>query len=193
MKDFEQEMKEQYRELGNVLQTQEIVNNKTAKRYMKRRLNMFWFDWVLYVLVVLAIGVAIYETMKSPGNFWIAFLVAFLVVSMVSLFGLTPREVELTPEAVIIRLWIGKREIAYNQIRQVERFSYPGTNIRLFGTSGSKLRVGWFWNSEIKTYKAYVSDKYDTILLTLHSGKKVALSAPHSEEYVEAISQNMQG
>ena len=51
MKDLEKELKEQYRQLGDVLNQQEIVNNQIAKRYMNSRITMFWFDWVLYALV----------------------------------------------------------------------------------------------------------------------------------------------
>ena len=100
--------------------------------------------------------------------------------------------VELTPEAVCIHLWMGKKTIAYDTIAKVERFTYKGNNIRLFGTSGSKLRVGWFWNSEIGVYLSYVGDKYDTILLTMKSGKKITFSAANADEFVKAIQGNIE-
>lgn len=190
MKDFEQEMKEQYRQLGDVLRNQPIINPTITKKFMRTKVDMFWFDWVLYGLVVAAIGTVIYMLFTTPENFWLAFLAAFLVITMARLFGMTPREVELTQEAVLIHLWFGKKTIAYSDIQSVERFSYKGNNIRLFGTSGSKLRVGWFWNSEIGCYQSYVGDKYDTILVRLRSGKKVLFSAANADEFITAIRGN---
>ena len=132
MKDLEKELKEQYRQLGDVLNQQEIVNNQIAKRYMNSRITMFWFDWVLYALVVAAIAFVIYAAFVQPDTLWIAFLAGFLVVSMTRLFGMTPKMVELTPEAVCIHLWVGKKTIDYDTIAKVERFTYKGNNIRLF-------------------------------------------------------------
>ena len=192
MKDLEKELKEQYRQLGDVLNQQEIVNNKIAKRYMNSRVKMFWFDWVLYALVVAAIAIVIYAAFVKPDTFWIAFLAGFLIVSMTRLFGMTPKQVELTPEAVCIHLWMGKKTIAYDTIEKVERFTYKGNNIRLFGTSGSKLRIGWFWNSEIGVYQSYVGDKYDTVLLSMKSGKKITFSAANADEFVKAIEGNIE-
>ena len=192
MKDLEKELKEQYRQLGDVLNQQEIVNNQIAKRYMNSRITMFWFDWVLYALVVAAIAFVIYAAFVQPDTLWIAFLAGFLVVSMTRLFGMTPKMVELTPEAVCIHLWVGKKTIDYDTIAKVERFTYKGNNIRLFGTSGSKLRVGWFWNSEIGVYQSYVGDKYDTVLLSMKSGKKITFSAANADEFVNAIEGNIE-
>ena len=192
MKDLEKELKEQYRQLGDVLNQQEIVNNQIAKRYMNSRITMFWFDWVLYALVVAAIAFVIYAAFVQPDTLWIAFLAGFLVVSMTRLFGMTPKMVELTPEAVYIHLWVGKKTIDYDTIAKVERFTYKGNNIRLFGTSGSKLRVGWFWNSEIGVYQSYVGDKYDTVLLSMKSGKKITFSAANADEFVKAIEGNIE-
>ena len=192
MKDLEKELKEQYRQLGKVLSQQEIVNNQIAKCYMNNRITMFWFDRVLYALVVTAIAVVIYAAFVRPDTFWIAFIAGFLIVSMTRLFGMTPKMVELTPEAVCIHLWMGMKTIAYDTIAKVERFTYKGNNIRLFGTSGSKLRVGWFWNSEIGVYLSYVGDKYDTILLTMKSGKKITFSAANADEFVKAIQGNIE-
>lgn len=184
-------MKEQYRQLGDVLRRQPIVNPKITRHYTKSKMSMFWFDWVLYALVLAAIGVLIYMLITSPESFWLAFLVAFLIVSMTRLFGMTPREVELTQEGVVIRLWMGHKTFPYADIELVERFAYHGHNIRLFGTSGTKLRVGWFWNSGIGIYQSYVADKYNSILLRTRSGKKYLFSAANADEFLSAIRDNL--
>lgn len=114
-------------------------------------------------------------------------LLLLAIIALLYVLSLIPRETEITTEMIRIRLWIGKEEIPYNEIANVEMLDYSGSNFRLCGISGVKSRIGWFWNSRIGVYKAFITNRQDSILVTLRSGKKRAFSVEHSADAIEAI------
>lgn len=210
--DFETQLKEQYRQLGAVLDKETIITDQTVKQYKHLRTRLHLSDWILYLIAVLAMAFACYmafgeayplasvgaaaEVQSAPSAAavipWALALVLVATLLVAYCLSLTPREIELTPEMIRIKLWLGKEEIAYSDIASIEPLDYSGKNIRLCGTSGVKARIGWFWNSRIGVYKAFITNRQDSILVTLRSGKKRAFSVAHSADVIDAIRTNIE-
>lgn len=117
-------------------------------------------------------------------------LIVLAVVALLYVLSLIPREIEMTDEMIRIRLWIGKEEIPYSEIANVEVLDYSGSNFRLCGISGVKSRIGWFWNSRIGVYKAFITNRQDSILVTLRSGKKRAFSVDDEKKNILLSARN---
>lgn len=118
-------------------------------------------------------------------------LILLVIVVLLYVLSLIPREIEIAPEMIRIRLVVGKEEIPYNEIAYIEPLDYSGRNIRLCGISGVKSRIGWFWNSRMGVYKAFITNRQDSILVTLRSGKKRAFSIAHPADVINAIRTKM--
>lgn len=118
-------------------------------------------------------------------------LILLVIVVLLYVLSLIPREIEITPEMIRIRLVVGTEEIPYNEIADIELLDYSGSNFRLCGISGVKSRIGWFWNSRIGVYKAFITNRQDSILVTLRSGKKRAFSIVHPADVINAIRTKM--
>lgn len=211
--DFEAELKEQYRQLGNVLDKETILTPDTMRKYKRQRTRLHLVDWLIYLIAAGAMLYALYmlileaapvasigssaeaATSQPAGAavpLWALAITLLALAAVLWCFSLTPRQVELTPEMIRIRLWVGKEEIPYSQIVAIEPLDYSGRNIRLCGTSGVKARIGWFWNSRIGVYKAFITNPQDSILVTLRSGKKRAFSVAHSADVIDAIRSNIE-
>lgn len=124
-------------------------------------------------------------------NNLVLILILLLTVVLLYVPSLIPREIEITPEMIRIRLVVGKEEIPYNEIADIELLDYSGSNFRLCGISGVKSRIGWFWNSRVGVYKAFITNRQDSILVTLRSGKKRAFSIAHPADVINAIRTKM--
>lgn len=114
-------------------------------------------------------------------------LILLAIVTLLYVLSLIPREVEMTDKMIRIRPWMGNEEIPYNEIADIEVLDYSGSNFRLCGISGVNSRIGWFWNSNIGVYKAFITNRQDSILITLRSGKKIAFSVDHPTDVINAI------
>lgn len=216
--DFESELKEQYRQLNSVLDKETILTPDTMRRYKHQRIRLHLVDWLLYLIAAGAMLFALYMliheaaplaslslapegeqgvsslalSMEGVGGCLLLILLLIAFAAVIYVFSLTPREIEMTPELIRIKLWVGKEEIPYSQIVAIEPLDYSGRNIRLCGTSGVKARIGWFWNSRIGVYKAFITNRPDSILVTLRSGKKRAFSVAHSADVIDAIRSNIE-
>lgn len=189
--DFEKDLKEQYHQLGAVLDKETIVTEQTVKQYKRIRTRLHLTDCILYAVSFFAMGIAL-QTAFTDSRWWIILLMVLVIILVPCVLVLTPRELELTQEMIRIQLWLGKVEIPYREIASVCPLDYSGRNIRLCGVSGYKVRIGWFWNSNIGIYKAYITNRSDSVLVTLKSGKKRAFSVAHSTEVIEAIHSNIE-
>lgn len=210
--DFENELKEQYRQLNSVLDKETILTPDTVRKYKRQRIRLHLLDWLIYAIAAGAMLFALYMLIREAAPLtsissaeaamsqpegaavlpWELAVVVLATLAVLYVFSLTPRQVELTPEMIRIRLWLGKEEIPYSQIVAIEPLDYSGRNIRLCGTSGVKARIGWFWNSRIGVYKAFITNRQDSILVTLRSGKKRAFSVAHPADVIDAIRTNME-
>jgi len=191
--DFENELKGQYRQLGTVLDKEQIITEKTVKQYKNIRIRLHLLDWILYTVVVFGIGVLVHfgisSIMSGKAIYAVVALLAVLLAGYS--FSMTPRSLVLLQEKISIRLWIGKVEMRYEDIRQAEMMTYAGNNLRLCGYGGVKAAIGWFWNSKVGVYKAFVNRREDSILITMKSGKKIAFSSANPEEVIDAIRSNI--
>lgn len=191
--DFEKELREQYRQLGAVLDKETILTTKTLKQYKRIRMKLDLTDWFIFGGVCLAVVWAVcLGYFEAEIAIWEIVLILALIVLTVYVFTLTPRELELTQELIRLKLVFGKVEIRYDEIAKVAPFNYSGSNLRLCGASAIHTHIGWFWNSNIGTYTSYVNNRSECIYVKLKSGKKIVFSVAHSTEIIEAIRSNME-
>jgi len=169
-----------------------IVPQKTLPtRNIRTRLHLL--DCIMYAVITASLGVLVYVGINAlQEERVIIAAVAFVAVLLAGYsFSMTPRRLELSQEKISIHLWIGKVEMRYEEIRQAEMMTYEGKNLRLGGYGGVKAAIGWFWNSKVGVYKAFVNSRKESILITMKSGKKIAFSSANPQEVIEAIRSNI--
>jgi len=192
MNTIDKELKEQYQAMNEVLNKQVIVSQQAVEQHIIKHAPLQGFDWGIYFIVVLAILIVMVKIFTSPVHIgWIILMVGILAI-VIYLFGLTPKRVELTTDGIIVHQWLGKHYFPFAQIESAQPFKYEGNTIRLFGTSGVKASIGWFSNSKIGIFQAFVSNKYEAILLVMKDGKKKVLSCEHSSDVLDYMNAKLQ-
>lgn len=190
--NIEQELKEQYRQLNDILDKEVIVNETTIKRFMVSRSRMTLSGWLVYILCGCLILTAVAMVFIVPTAIPFILLTLLALAFVVYLYGKTPYEIELDHDNITIHLWIGQEIIPYKDIEQVSSFHYEGQTLRICGTNGGRIKIGWFWNSQIGKYMSYVTNSYESVLICMKSGKKYVISPEHSQDVIEAIRCNME-
>jgi hypothetical protein len=56
--------------------------------------------------------------------------------------------------------------------------------IRLFGISGMLGNIGWFRNSQLGTFRAYITDSDKVFLIRLKQGKPIAISVSEPDDFM---------
>jgi hypothetical protein len=105
----------------------------------------------------------------------------------------TVRGYEIRPSTLLVRrlLWTTRVDLMGLKEARVE----PGAmawSLRLWGNEGLFAFVGWFQNKRLGKYRAWVTDRRRTVLLTFDK-RKLVLSPHAPEEFVQALSSHLNG
>ena len=134
------------------------------------------------VSTLICLGIAI--GVAWSGRPWMALLPLAIVVGGI-LF--TIRGYTVTPDALIVHrmFWTTRLPLAGLHSAQVEPEAMRWS-IRTFGNGGLFAFTGWFRNTTLGAYRAFVTDPRRTVVLSF-TGRTVVVSPSTPEEFVRDV------
>jgi hypothetical protein len=143
--------------------------------------------WIVTAYITGLTGVFIILGVLLPASrFLLAPAAALLLVIWMS-WQIAPKRCELTGDVlVIVRGWPFRDiSIPVGEIREVTRVKISPFTIRSFGVGGLFSWSGWFWNREIGSFFAEITNIGRTVLID--AGKKYVISPEVPEQFVQDI------
>lgn len=130
-------------------------------------------------ITVLLLGIDYYSSSMPPA------LITWSVILGALGFGIFGYRLE-DGQLKIQRLGWSK-DIDLSEVKNVEFKPQAMTgSVRTFGTGGLFCYVGYFRNSILKNYKAYVTHRNKTVVLTTNGGK-IVVSPDNPQAFVASI------
>lgn len=141
-----------------------------------------------FIIIISCIAYTLYMTINQHMPTWEGVLVIIILVGALFAPFLTyPQYIIVTEEGIGIHSLARTRFIPYSNIETIERldksFMHVGT-IRLFGISGMLGNIGWFRNSQLGTFRAYITDSDKVFLIRLKQGKPIAISVGEPDDFM---------
>ena len=146
-----------------------------------------------FVIIIACIAYTLYMTINQHMPTWEGVLVIIILVGALFAPFLTyPQYIIVTDEGIGIHTLARTRSIPYSNIETIERLDklcLPGgpirlNFIRLFGISGMLGYIGWFRNSQLGTFRAYITDSDKVFLIRLKQGKPIAISVSEPDDFI---------
>lgn len=146
-----------------------------------------------FVIIIACIAYTLYMTINQHMPTWEGVLVIIILVGALFAPFLTyPQYIIVTEEGIGIHSLARTRFIPYSNIETIERLDklcLPGgpirlNFIRLFGISGMLGNIGWFRNSQLGTFRAYITDSDKVFLIRLKQGKPIAISVSEPDDFM---------
>ena len=113
--------------------------------------------------------------------------ILILVGALFAPFLTYPQYIIVTDEGIGIHTLARTRLIPYSNIETIERLDkscIQGGTIRLFGIGGMLGNIGWFRNSQLGTFRAYITDSNKVFLIRLKQGKPIAISVSEPDDFM---------
>ena len=99
----------------------------------------------------------------------------------------TVRGYSITPVAILVHrlFWTTRLPLAGLQSAQFEPEAMRGS-IRTFGNGGCFSFTGFYWNKPLRSYRAFVTDQHQTVVLR-YSARTVVVSPAPAAEFVRDV------
>lgn len=136
------------------------------------------------VVLLLGIFIAIWVLDKSPASrsaLWL--LPALLIVT--ALFVIRGYTIEPTELLIRRLLWHTRLPLAGLQSAAFQPKAMQGS-LRLFGNGGMFAFTGWYRNRALGTYRAFVTDLNNTVVLKFEK-RTIVISPENPEKFVAEI------
>ena len=116
----------------------------------------------------------------------------FAVIAGAALF--TVRGYAITPEAILVKrlLWNTRLPRAGLESATYSPESMRGS-VRTWGNGGFYSFTGLFWNRELGSYRAFVTDHSKIVVLRFAGRKPVVISPGEPEEFVREVNGSRDG
>ena len=141
-----------------------------------------------FVIIIACIAYTLYMTINQYMPVWEGVLVILILVGALFAPFLTyPQYIVVTDEGIGIHTLARTRLIPYSNIETIERLDktfMSMSTIRLFGISGMLGNIGWFRNSQLGTFRAYITDSNKVFLIRLKQGKPIAISVSEPDDFM---------
>lgn len=165
--------------------------------------HRFGTQWSMLVrmttaVVILAAIVVVAVVLRMPdqagsenesGSMWVL-PIAFLPVAILSIAILfAPLGYAVGPVGVIVHRMGPNVYIRHEDIAHVERVERGrlGLGLCVFGSSGFFGYFGWFYGPQVGWFRAFATNGADLVLVTLHDGRKLAMSPYPPDVFVEWV------
>lgn len=161
--------------------------------------KIFKIRWGLSVKIITIVSLilivyAIYAIVNnfSNDNFWISFIVLFIILS-VCIYCLLeiPLSIRLNESEIILKKLIGQLVIRIDSISHIEPYKPDKSDIRVFGIGGVGGYIGVFMNAGIGKYRAYIGNTSQAFLIITELGKKYVLSCENRDLVISIIKLQM--
>ncbi|RLF18596.1 MAG: hypothetical protein DRZ82_07960 [Thermoprotei archaeon] len=120
-------------------------------------------------------------------------LVIFLLISLtigilVITYLLSPREYQLTRDAIIVKKTIGTIRIPYKAIKSIEIIrKLPGKGIRLWASGGLYGFFGLFYFKDYGKVRVYVTNRHKVVLIRMKDDVPYMISPKDPKEFLEKL------
>lgn len=141
-----------------------------------------------FIIIIASIVYVLFMTINQYMPVWEGVLVIIILVGALFTPFLTyPQYIIVTDEGIGIHTLARTRFIPYSNIETIERLDKSctqGGTIRLFGIGGMLGNIGWFRNSQLGTFRAYITDSNKVFLIRLKQGKPIAISVSEPDDFM---------
>lgn len=141
-----------------------------------------------FVIIIACIVYVLFMMIYQHMPIWEGVLVILILVGALFAPFLTyPQYIIVTDEGIGIHTLARTRFIPYFNIETIERLDkscIQGGTIRLFGIGGILGNIGWFRNSQLGTFRAYITDSDKVFLIRLKQGKPIAISVSEPDDFM---------
>lgn len=141
-----------------------------------------------FIIIIASIVYVLFMMIYQHMPIWEGVLVILILVGALFAPFLTyPQYIIVTDEGIGIHTLARTRFIPYSNIETIERLDkscIQGGTIRLFGIGGMLGNIGWFRNSQLGTFRAYITDSDKVFLIRLKQGKPIAISVSEPDDFM---------
>lgn len=141
-----------------------------------------------FIIIIASIVYVLFMMIYQHMPIWEGVLVILILVGALFAPFLTyPQYIIVTDEGIGIHTLARTRFIPYSNIETIERLDkscIQGGTIRLFGIGGMLGNIGWFRNSQLGTFRAYITDSNKVFLIRLKQGKPIAISVSEPDDFM---------
>ena len=141
-----------------------------------------------FIIIIASIVYVLFMMIYQHMPIWEGVLVILILVGALFAPFLTyPQYIIVTDEGIGIHTLARTRLIPYSNIETIERLDkscIQGGTIRLFGIGGMLGNIGWFRNSQLGTFRAYITDSNKVFLIRLKEGKPIAISVSEPDDFM---------
>lgn len=141
-----------------------------------------------FVIIIACIAYTLYMTINQYMPIWEGVLVILILVgALFAPFLSYPQYIIVTDDGIGIHTLARTRLIPYSNIETIERLDktfMSMSTIRLFGISGMLGNIGWFKNSQIGIFRAYITDTEKAFLIRLKEGKPIVISVSEPDDFM---------
>ena len=141
-----------------------------------------------FVIIIASIVYVLLMMIYLHMPVWEGVLVILILVGgLFAPFLTYPQYIIVTDEGIGIHTLARTRLIPYSNIETIERLDksfMSMSTIRLFGIGGMLGNIGWFRNSQLGTFRAYITDSNKVFLIRLKQGKPIAISVSEPDDFM---------
>ena len=141
-----------------------------------------------FIIIIASIVYVLFMMIYQHMPIWEGVLVILILVGALFAPFLTyPQYIIVTDEGIGIHTLARTRLIPYSNIETIERLDksfMSMSTIRLFGIGGMLGNIGWFRNSQLGTFRAYITDSDKVFLIRLKEGKPIAISVSEPDDFM---------
>jgi len=135
------------------------------------------------IITIVCVGVTADLFHKGYRGWKLAIPVA--AIGFAALF--TIRGYTITPDAILVHRLFWNTRLPLAGLQSVEsRPNVMRWSIRTFGIGGVFSISGFYWNNVLGTYRAFVTDPKQTVVLS-YPKRTVVLSPAHPEDFVREL------
>ena len=178
-------LKKQY--LCTVKQPKTFKTMKTIYECSRSK-AMNYLTIASFIIIIASIVYVLFMMIYQHMPIWEGVLVILILVGALFAPFLTyPQYIIVTDEGIGIHTLARTRLIPYSNIETIERLDkscIQGGTIRLFGIGGMLGNIGWFRNSQLGTFRAYITDSDKVFLIRLKEGKPIAISVSEPDDFM---------
>ena len=141
-----------------------------------------------FIIIIASIVYVLFMMIYQHMPIWEGVLVILILVGALFAPFLTyPQYIIVTDDGIGIHTLARTRLIPYSNIETIERLDksfMSMSTIRLFGIGGMLGNIGWFRNSQLGTFRAYITDSDKVFLIRLKEGKPIAISVSEPDDFM---------
>ena len=155
-----------------------------------------WSNFVkgitLFIVFVILIA-EYYLVIKFMKSMDIILLFVIIMIPLILIYYIlqTPISIMLTRDRILLKKIIGKIEIFYDHIQDIESYKPEITEIRVGGSGGFFGHTGSFNNPTIGFYKSYVGNFNQAFLIRTKEGKQYVFSCENNDSVINSLKERL--